>query len=200
MRKIKFISIMIVSILLGAGITSIATAQELDGEIEVDIKQTLGIVSPVINLENETTIELEAELIEEENSSYYRVNDSIEINLNVTNDMENENPIFSRSVFYSAILIRKPVKIMPFGGIFGRILPIFKVGIVPVIDSMLGKNASAQIELPLNYTIMGDTLADEDMTLHLFTMGMLPGDVNGINGLKVVDYHKVTITANYTAI
>jgi len=199
MKEMKLISIMIVTVLIGAGLSSISVAQPLGGQIDVEVSNFIGIVSPVLNLDNESTVDFSAEFVEEGNNSYYKINDSLEINLDVTNNMGRDNLIFSRSLFYAAVLIRTP-KITFTGGFFKRMLPVLKFGVKPIMDSMLVQNSTPVIKLPVNYTLGADSIGTEEMTLHLFTMGMIPGDVNGIEGLKIVDYQKVSLTVDYNIV
>ena len=43
-------------------------------------------------------------------------------------------------------------------------------------------------------------IGTENMTLHLVIMGMLPGDVNGIGSLKIIEYKKMVLTVGYVSI
>ena len=202
MIKMKVITITIVSILLGAGITSVGIAQSLDGKIDVEVSKFLGLVKPVINLENESDVSFVVRPVGDENSTYYQVNDTIEINLDITDNSGRGDTlpfVFGRSIFCSAIIWRMP-KITLQGGFFKRLIPTFvPLQIVNVVNSTIGKNKSTVIEFPLNYTIAEEVANSEgeQMTMHILCMGMIPDDVNGIGDIKFISHKKVTINVGY---
>jgi len=199
MKKMKVVSIIIVTILIGAGVTSISVAQPLDGEIDVEIREILGLVAPVINLKNESNVTFVAESSGDENETYYRVNDTLEISLDVTDNSGKESYIFPRPVFYTAVIFRKP-KITLKGGFFKRMLPTFEIlKSVNVVNASLGKNQTDFIQLKVNYSV-ADISGTEQMTLHLLCFGIPPGDANGIEGIHVVDYKKVTLNVDYVPV
>jgi len=199
MFKLKMIAIIIVCLFLGTGISSISGSQVLDGQIDVEINGfILGSVHPRINLENESDVTFQADEVTEEDVTYYTVNDSIIINLDIDDNTGKDSYIFSRSVIFGALLIRKPVVNLKVGGFLRRMFaakPVLKI--ISVVNATIGANKTTQIEIPVNYTIAKETLEDEDMTLHVMTMGMLPGDINGVEGLHVIDYKKVTLHVDY---
>lgn len=202
MKKVKIISIMIVTLLISIGAVSVSGTNTLDGHIDVEVTQFfMGLVHPRINLANESDIAFIAEPVTQNNLSFFRVNDSITIDLDVTDNSGKDEYMFSRSVFYSAIIVRKPVINMKVGGYFKRMFPAFEL-LKPakVVSSTLGGNRTTEIVIPINYTIAKETIEPEEMTLHFVTFGMLPGDINGIEGLHVISYKKVTLNVDYVAI
>jgi hypothetical protein len=199
--KIKLISITIVSLLITIGAFS-ASGDFLDGDIDVEIRESLlGVVYPHITLANESEITFVAEFVDDGNESYWEVNETISINLDINDDTGRETFFFPRSMVYSAILIRKEAKIMPIfpiGNLFRRFFPVIQLGkSVNVVESQIGENKSDIIEIPVQYTIQNDSIATENMVLHLLVMGILPGDLNGINMTKVIEHKAIDLTVNY---
>ena len=195
--KIKVISIMVVSILIGVGAFS-ASAEFLQGDIDVEITDTLGLVCPRRDLDNTSMVEFIPTYVDDGNDSYWEINSSIDISLNITDNSGRENFWLPRSVMYTAILVRKDIKILPLIGLFKRMVPVrelFKT--VNVVESQLGENMTDTISIPVQYNVYNDTLGPETMTLHLFVMGILPGDVNGIDGIKVVEYKAIELQVDY---
>ena len=201
MHKIKTISVMIVFLLIGLG-TVTTNGQVLDGEIEIEVVDSIGVVYPDVNLGNENEFDFVAEFIEEENESYWEVNETISINLNITDNSGRENFLFPRTLMYSAVLVRNDAKLSPLAGAFKRIFPVIEIGkSINVVNSQFGENKSDTIEIPVQYTLANDSvIGTENMTLHLIVMGMLPGDVNGIGSLKIIEYKKMVLTVGYVSI
>jgi len=197
----KKISIMIAFLLIGLGAVT-TNGQVLDGEIEIEVVDSIGVVYPNINLENESEFDFVAEFIEEENESYWEVNGTISISLNIMDNSERENFLFPRTLMYSALLVRNDVKLLPLAGAFKRIFPVIEIGkSINVVNSQFGENKSDTIEIPVQYTMANDSVIEtENMTLYLVVMGMLPGDVNGVGGLKIVEYKKIALTVGYVSI
>ncbi len=204
--KNKIISVAIISILMLVGSISSVSSDSLDGEIDVEISQTLGIVAPHLDLSNESEINLQVETVEDENETRYMVNDTITINLDIDN---NSDRIFNftlpRSIIYSAVMIRKPLLQLnlwwPIKGLLDRIMPVRKLfGSANVVDSYLGKNKTQEISLPVNYNLIGNDPANvtsENMTMYFSVMGFLPADINGFDKLPIVDIQKIDLTVNY---
>jgi hypothetical protein len=129
------------------------------------------------------------EFVEDGSDSYWEVNETLGIALNVTHKSGRENFFFPRSVVYSAMVIRKNVKILPLVGLFRRMIPVIVLGkSVNVVDSQLGTNKSITIKIPIKYIVYNESLQPETMVLHLIVMGMLPGDLDGIDGIKWMEY------------
>ena len=117
----KAISILITMMLVSITIAFISGAEELEGEINVEIKQTIGLVSTKIALEeNQTFGPLH---VEDDNGTLY-VNDTLSIKLNVTDDKENR--MFPRFMFALVFIIRDPetVKISPIFTYLKRLIPV----------------------------------------------------------------------------
>lgn len=204
MTKIKTISIMIAAMFVCVAFASIGGAEyTLDGSVDVEITQYfMGLVHPHINLENESNISFIAEAVTDDNLTYFRVNDSIVIDLDITDNTGRENIYFPRTLMYSVVLVRNDAKLLPLfplADAFKRIFPVIEIGkSVNVVNSQFGENKSDTIEIPVHYTIANDSvIGTENMTLHLVVMGMLPGDINGVSGLKIVEYKKIALTVDY---
>jgi hypothetical protein len=198
--KIKMLSITIVGMLILIGMTSSMNADTLDGEIDVKLTQYLmGLVHPHINIESENDVSFNAEEVTEEDLTYYKINDSITISLNISDNTGKEEYIFSRALFYSAVIIRKPVINMKVGNFFKRMFPALELlRVVKVVNSTLGgNNMSTELVIPVNYTIAKETLESEEMSLYIAVMGMLPGDANGLDGIHVIDYKKIILNVDY---
>ena len=208
MIKMKFISIILVSILIGAGISAVSAA-DLGGQIDVELTEfLLGAVHPRINLDNESSVSFLAELVEEDNSTYYQVNETLTINLAIEDNTDREQFIFPRLVICSAVLLRRPKFVAPFLGpngyfkrwIAGREL----LKTVNVVDSQFGgENKTDEIEIAVNFTIISETMPEpEEMTLIIATLGApFPGDINGDEGLgRFIDHKKVTLDVTYTGL
>ena len=117
---------MIVFLLIGLG-TVTTNGQVLDGEIEIEVVDSIGVVYPDVNLESENEFDFVAEFIEEENESYWEVNETISINLNITDNSGRENFLFPRTLIYSAVLVRNDAKLSPLAGAFKRIFPVIEI-------------------------------------------------------------------------
>jgi hypothetical protein len=202
MKKIKILSIMIISALIGTGIVSTSTAVQLDGQIDVEIRELFGLVAPIINIEN-TTVVFPAEPYDYKGTTQYYVNSTLEIEL-VVSDNSGRNDtflpyLFGRPLFYSAFMWRMP-KITLKGGFLQRFIPTFvPLRTVNVVNSTFGKDETTTIQLPVNYTIADAAVTEtEEMTLHLLCMGMPPGDVNGIAGIKIISHKKIALDVSYS--
>lgn len=196
--KIKIISILITSVLIGIGAFS-ASGEFLDGDINVEITDSLGIVYPHIDLTNISEIVFNPEFVEDGSDSYWEINETLDIALDVNDNSGRENFFFPRSVVYSAMVIRKNVKILPLAGLFRRMIPVIVIGkSVNIVDSQLGKNKSITLTIPIKYTVYNESPEPETMVLHLLVMGMLPGDLDGIDGIKWMEYKSIELSVNYS--
>lgn len=187
--------------LLSLGIVTTAEADAtLSGNIDVNVKEWIGVVYPQINLENQS-VTFEVETITEGDETAYYVNDTLIINLDITNE-SNRTFIFPRALFYSIIMKRSlaNIKILPLRGLFKRIFPVFKpFGTENVVDSILGKNMTGSINLSINYEIDEETFNNgEELTLTLYTMGFLPGDLDGLSEkVPFIAKKQITLEVNY---
>lgn len=201
MKKTKTITLTIILMLLSLATVTTAEADvTLSGNIHADVKEWLGVVYPQINLENQS-VTFEVETITEDDETIYHVNDTLIINLDVTNE-SNRTFIFPRAIFYSVIMKRSlsNVKILPLRGLFKRIFPIFKpFGSENVIDSILGKNVTNTINLSIDYEIDEETYNNgEDLTLTIYAMGILPGDLNGVSEkIPFITKKQITLEVSY---
>ena len=202
----KIISMMIISLFLSVSTISIASAEEtLTGDIDVEVSEWLGIVYPEINIGNQS-IELDVEISEVEEVTEYLVNDTIIINLDVTNNSPRKIFVLPRSMFYSAIMTRdlssvKILPLFPLRELFSRFFPIFHFfKAVNVVDGMLGKNETNTIEIPVSYKIDEETYNNgENATLTLSVMGFLPGDLNGLGeDLPIISKEKISLEISYS--
>jgi len=187
---------------LMTSLTLMSTAQAdalLDGGIDVEVKEWLGIVYPQINLENQS-IEFEVEVTTDGDATTYRVNDTLIIDLNVNQD-DNRTYIFPRSVFFSAFMRRSLAlrDIFPLRGLINRLFPVMKFfKSVNVVKGMLG-DADQSINMSLDYAISNTTFeSGENLTLSLYVMGFLPGDLNGLSeDIPIITQEKVILTVSY---
>lgn len=225
MRKIKktmsiMMAAMIVS-LTAASIAGAVTAEEkdvgedgysgayLDGGIDVKLDGFIGVVSPVINItedqENQTVTFLVNVTEDPENpeNSTYDVEDELRINLTITDESGRASFLLPRSLIYGYIFVRDPstVPIRPIFGYLKRLFPVRKLlNSVPVADTLLGSSKADNITIPISYSLANTTYeaGSENMTLHIFTMGFLPGNSNGFSEkLPIVDHVKINLEIHY---
>ena len=204
MNKIERItSIMVVSLFVSMSIASVVGAEEtLTGDISVEINGWIGVVSPRVNIEENQSVNFSVDVVGEGDNTTYTVNDSLRINLNITDGTNRTNFILPRSMSYSIIVCRKPsdIKLLPIFGLLDRLLPVrvlFKS--VNVVSSVLGGEKSDNITVNLSYSISNMTFENgENLTMHIWVMGFLPGNVNGvIKGLPIIDHEVVNLNVEY---
>ena len=201
MNKIKLTTLTIAALFLSIPVLSTAEADEtLTGTINVEIKEWIGIVYPEINIDNQS-VTFEVNISTDGSETTYQVEDTLTIELNITKNTDRENYIFPRSVFYSIIMTRKilDAKLLPIIGFFKRIFPVREIfKSVNVIKGMLGKEESS-INITLNYPISNETFHNgENLTMYIYVMGFLPGDVNGLlKGIPIIDHAKVALNVSY---
>jgi len=193
MKKMRNIAI-ISAIIIGLTATSAAGTVNINNGIDVEVDYWIGLVTPVIDLENQSVI-INANL--GENETYY-VNDTIEIDINLTDNTGRDNYILPRSMFYSILVVRQAEITFGFD-ILSRMFPVRSFGSINVVDSMLGNNITDKITLPLDYKISNTTYDDgEEMTMHIMVMGFLPGDTcDDPCRPPIIDYRKITLNATY---
>ena len=194
MNKIKIASIVVVGLLIGIGAANYAGATTLTGRVEADIENWVGVVTPDITVENQS-VTLVVNVTEDGENSSYIVEDELFIELNSTDNSGRETFILPRSVFYSAVATRNvfDAGILPIMSILDRVLPIRELlKSRNVVDSMLGGDKHNNITIPANYEISNTTFEEgENLTLHLFVMGFMPGETNGLSDTIPVLAHKV---------
>jgi len=197
----KIMSILIVSLFLSLGVTSVVTGNEvMDGAIDVEVREwSWNLVAPTINLEENQSLTLNVEVETEDDTTTYFVNDTIQINLNVNREEGSERTlIFPRGLLYSVIVTRKVAISEWFKGV--KIFPIRQLlGAATVVKGVLSGNATDSINITAQYTINEDRYNNgENLTMHLFVMGMIPGDIDGLSDkIPIVDYKKINIDVNY---
>jgi len=207
MNKIKLISMLAIAMFLSITFSTTGTAADLQGDIYVSIDQFIGLVTPKINLTeeqmNQTVTLMVNVTIDSENpdNSTYIVEDKLKINLDINNEA-NRSFILPRSVVYGILLVRDKSKITvrPIFGYLRRLVPVralFKTA--KVVDSLLGKKVD-NITVPIKYSISSATYENltENMTLHIYTMGFLPGNSDGISQkLPIIDHKKINLHVTY---
>ncbi len=201
MSKIKIMSILVATLFVCTAVASMSGAEEIDGRIEVEISQWIGLVSPVINItENQTGLSLKVDRIEGNASlnetETYRVNDTLSIKINVTdNSGRGELPFFvSRSVFASVIILNADTGITPLIGflkryIRARVSPFSLRGENGRIDV---RNGDTLLNVTMNYPIENNTMM-ENMTMHVTVMGFIPGNINGLDGIPIISHMKINL-------
>jgi hypothetical protein len=208
MNKIKITSIMIVAMFIGMGAASMCRAEEtLNGEMKVEVSGWIGIVFPKIEFDNQSvTFDVEKETVE--NETFCNVNDTLKINLNITdNSSGGRKFILPRSMFYSIIMYRKPIKpiealfpLFPLSKMLSRIFPVKQLlKSVNVVNSTLGSKKDNNITIPLKYTITNETFnkKGENLSMMVYVMGFLPGDINGIEGVPIIAHKTITLNISY---
>jgi len=192
MSKIKILSILVATLFVCSAVASISGAEELEGRIEVEITQWIGLVSPVINVtENQTGLSLKVDV--DENGSA-TVNDNLTIKINVTdNSNRGELPFFlPRLMFASVFVINNDAKIMPeLLGYFGRLI---RARVSPLKGRVRVDDGDTLLNVSMNYRIDNTTLM-ENMTMHIIVMGFIPGNINGLDGIPIISHMKVNLGA-----
>jgi hypothetical protein len=221
MKKIKITTISIVAVLICFGASTITGAVELDGSIDVEIEHFyFGMVYPRICVENQS-IELEVEVDTVDNQTTYRVNDTIEIDLDINDMTEREGWTLPRSIIYSVVIVRRLSlrELFPLRGLINRAFPYMKLfGTVNLVNSTKGSNQSDKIILKLNYVVPRDQkpifkgkklgflddpdypITRENLTMYITMLGFLPGEVNGVGDqafLKIVSHKKIALDVVY---
>jgi hypothetical protein len=201
----KVIAVMIVAMFLGVSVASICSSEKIDGEIKARAENWIGLVCPEICIDNITSVTFKVNITEGEDETTYIVEDVLSIPLNVTvGEKVKDILVFPRSIFYSVIMQRpfsmdllKPT----IRGFLKRMFPVIQlVKSVNVVDGMLGK-AQSYLNITLDYSISNETYLNpngENLTMHIFVMGFLPGEVNGIDeSIPIVAHKTVTLEVTY---
>ena len=199
MNKIKIMSIMIVAMFIGMGATSICGAETLNGEMKVKVTDWIGIVSPKMEFGNQS-VTFDVEKVK--NETFYKVNDTLKINLNITDSSGRELYIMPRSMFYGVIMYRKisEAKISPLTGLLNRLFPVRRLlKSVNVVNSTLGGKKDNNITIPLKYTITNETFNNkgENLSMMVYVMGFLPGNLDGMEGVPIIAHKTITLNISY---
>lgn len=198
MNKVKIISIFIGAIALSVSAASMVGAVDLTGEIDVEVDGWLGVVTPIIGIDNQN-LTLDAELV----NDTYTIDCNMTINLDIVDNSGRDTFYFSRGVVYSIIIFRKDAELFPLQGFVNRLVPhieLFKS--VHVVDSQFGGGNQKQncINISLNYDLPNNETFDngEELTMHIFVMGIFPGDANGIaDDLPIIDHKILALNITY---
>ena len=200
MNKTKIISVMIVTLLLGMGLSSMSGAEEMDGSINTVVEEYIGVVYPHIEIDNETSITLKVNITDDGDNTSYHVEDTLQIPLEIADNTDRGTFIFPRAIFYS-VLIRRPI--FQIGAspekILKSLFPVFQpFDTARVTNSTFGPKEE-YLNISIDYYITNDTFySGENLTMNLLVMGVLPGEVNGIGEmLPIVDHKQVTLVVSY---
>ena len=193
MNNVKTISIMVAALFVCLGVASIGGAEYImEGKIEGKVTGISGIVSPHVNLTNQT-VSVKVDVTTNENTTTYFVNDTLKIDVNFTDETGREIFLFPRTVYYSVLITRsftdaKLKKDEPWeDGFIKRLFPAKEFGAIKVVDSLLD-NKDTNLTIDLDYSVSNATyhVGHENLTMHVFAMGFLPGEVNGLGDEGVV--------------
>ena len=196
----KILSILVATLFVCSAVASISGAEEIDGNIEVEITQWIGLVTPILNItENQTGLTLKVDRIEgnasANESDTYRVNDTLSIKINVTDNSERGDIPFlmPRSVFASVIILNADTGLFPLIGFLKRFIRArvspFSLGGEGRINVLGGDTL---LNVSMSYPISNTTIM-ENMTMHVIVMGVLPGNINGLDGIPIISHVKVNL-------
>jgi len=212
MNKTKITSIMIVSLLVGLGTLAICGAEELDGNIVLNIEQWQGNVHPNLSFENQS-VTFKVNISEKNNNTVYRVEDELKISLNVTDNSGREIILLPRGIFYRIVATRSILDVIkeglgflsnPYPGadkFLKRWRPISSINFVRIKSTVFNPKAADNITLELDYSISNETyLSGENLTMSIAVMGYRPGDINGLSdeGIgRIIDQVKINLEVFY---
>ena len=184
MKKMKIISLTIAVMLVSIVVASIAGAERtLEGNVEVEVEGPSGIVNADLNITNNQSVTIGVDIETDGENITYSVNDTLIINLDAIDTSGRATFVLPRSLLYSSVISRGifDVKMMPILSLFGRLFPMLKLySAVNVVDSLLGGKEGNNITINLDYKISNTTYLDgENLTLNLFVMGFIPGEITG---------------------
>lgn len=204
MNKIKIISMLVTTMFLGLAVSTIGSAVDIQGGIDVSVTGFIGLVTPKINLTDDQLNQSVTFMVNVSDGNY-TVEDTLKMPLNI-NDQSNRTFILPRSLVYCILLVREPsnVTIRPIFTYLKRLIPFKSLfNRAPVVKSILRGNRSENISVTLKYKITSATYENvtENMTLHIYTMGFLPGDSDGISEkLPIIDHKKINLEVTYEEI
>ncbi len=213
MNKTRLLTILVGAIVISISAPAAFGAQTLEGDIDAEVTEFLGLVKPRINVdENQTDLTLSVEVVEgnasaNESDQYY-VNDTLSINVNVTSGTD-RTFLVPRYAFGSAIIMRNiaEIEIFPiFGflgllgdgpGLFKRLFPVIATPLSNGMRVDVTSEGAKLMNISLNYWIDNETTS-ENLTMHLYTIGFLPGNVNGIiDGIPIIDHKVINLEVAY---
>lgn len=180
MKKMKITSIMLVAIMIGISSASIAGSVKLVGDIDVTIDEYFGIVTPIISIDNQSIL-LNADIENDDENISYHVNETVVIDLDITDNSGRDKFFFPRTITYCAIVTRpfSDAKLLPIAGLIGRLFPVVELfKSANVVDSTIAGEKVASINLSFDYYLPSNASYDngEELTLHLYIMGIMPGN------------------------
>lgn len=201
MKKIKIISMLIATLFISSAIASISGAEELEGDINAEVKGFLGVVSPGINITNQSVtflVNVTEPPGDPENNSY-KVEDELIIDLKINDTTKREIFLLPRFVYHRIVCARdlSDALALPksIGGLFERWFPIkVPFGQAPVVNTLGGGQKATNISIKVDYKITNETFHEgENLTMRILVMGMLPWDVNGLSeeGIGRIIGHKI---------
>jgi hypothetical protein len=210
MNKMKIIPMLVIAMFLSIAFPTTGTAAELEGTIDVSVSGFIGLVTPIINLTETQGVSFVVNITESEGNYTYQVEDNLTIELRYVNENSRSIPfIWKRSLGYSALLIRDKnfIEKKPIIGYLRRLIPVHPLlKSVPVVNSTLFKSRAEKLVIPVKYTITASVWENstlgvyENMTFYINTMGLLPGDVDGMSQkVPILDLKKVNLTVAYVA-
>jgi uncharacterized repeat protein (TIGR02543 family) len=179
MNKSKIFCILAVSILFAASIT--VSASEIDcAIIEVTIDDDFyGKVTPKIIADNESSITLKAVHVEDGEDSYYKVNDSISIPLDI---ICNKAKVYHRKMIRGAIIGYRSILDVPIRETFHAYVHE---------GELIGRTVDVadNISVNVNYQISEETFTQgENMTMCIAVFGTpFPGETNPFSYLFSLD-------------
>jgi hypothetical protein len=204
MNKVKISVIMAATILISLIASPIIGAVYLDGDIEAEILPNwVGLIIPKINISENQTKMLNIDYFppEDNNSAYYKVNDTLTINISTIGEAPRDVFLLPRSVYVSVFVLRKDVPLFPIigltgnkAGLFTRMMAGKTFERVDVIPGFGQKEDDQFVNVSLKYRL--EPVDSENLTVHIFVMGLVPGDLNG-GKILPVHYQKVDLLIDY---
>jgi len=204
MRKIKITPIIVATLFITSAFAILSAAAELEGNIEVEIKELVGLVVPKINLSvNQTDLSPLKVDVEEGNESNnepdrYYLNDTLSIKINVTDNSYRDGFILPRYLFATVFIMRDKdsVPLSPLKTFFKRLIPVKMFPLGKSKNKMrvdVTSKGDKYLNITMGYEVKNDT-KQENLTMHIIVMGMFPGWITG-SGEKqpIVIYKKVNL-------
>lgn len=214
MNRIKLLTITIAALFVSIGATSICGAGTINkGEIRVEVYELLGLVNPTIDINESVSVNFLVNVTEQNNKTINHVTDKLVIPINLKDSL-GRSLVFSRSLAYTIVITRdfrdvigrRILRKNAYPGadsFFKRLCPVVATGIVPIIDSSLGKDGVNSLNISLNYHIANETrINGEKLTMHIAVMGVLPGrhevSIPEIPRDTFYHYMKISLDVSYS--
>jgi len=209
MKKIKIISITITTMLISLVGATLTSACQLEEGITVVINEWSGFVYPEIDIENQNITFL-VNVTTNNNKTIYHVQDKLMIPLNITDNSGREFFIFPRGLAYKITMSRKIMDVLSEGllkkypgadSFLKRWIPVDDTWGVSVVKSLFGERKE-NISIGVDYHISNNTFTNgEQMTLNIYSMGFIAGQINGIHeDFPILGHKQVTLKIEYAAI